>query len=200
MNATSIKPTNKKDKKKQYSFKLFDNFMVRSPLLPLNFFKNQLSSLKLNDLDIDEILQYFKKLIEENKIIKEAIAISSLSLLQSIQQVTPNSKSKDKRNIVKGIFRYLNRVSTRTTPFGLCASVGLGNFSSVSLSQKTGHFRKSVNADMEWVIYLIKSLESDLDIDRQLKIISNQGIIINGSRAKLNYSTDSVDEKSKDNT
>ncbi|MFS0882373.1 lantibiotic dehydratase [Metabacillus niabensis] len=200
MNATSIKPTNKKDKKKQYSFKLFDNFMVRSPLLPLNFFKNQLSSLKLNDLDIDEILQYFKKLIEENKIIKEAIAISSLSLLQSIQQVTPNSKSKDKRNIVKGIFRYLNRVSTRTTPFGLCASVGLGNFSSVSLSQKTGHFRKSVNADMEWVIYLIKSLESDLDIVRQLKIISNQGIIINGSRAKLNYSTDSVDEKSKDNT
>ncbi|PFO21810.1 hypothetical protein COJ79_05790 [Bacillus thuringiensis] len=194
MSITKINVVKEKEVK-QSSFEVLNNFMVRSPLLSLDFFHKQLSNPQLNNLNLDDTLLFFKNIVENNKEIKEAIAVSSMSLLQSIQQITPDSKLKNKRNVVKGIFRYLNRISTRTTPFGLSASVGMGRFSTCNTSEDYASLKKYVQVDMEWATNLIKLLESDLSIVRQLKVKLNQGIMINGSRVKLNYSTDSVNDK-----
>ncbi|TKI96729.1 hypothetical protein FC695_25910, partial [Bacillus cereus] len=80
-------------------------------------------------------------------------------------------------------------------PFGLSASVGMGRFSTCNTSEDYASLKKYVQVDMEWATNLIKLLESDLSIVRQLKVKLNQGIMINGSRVKLNYSTDSVNDK-----
>ncbi|MFP7416529.1 lantibiotic dehydratase [Priestia filamentosa] len=190
--------TVKRDIKEKKTFELLDNFMVRSPLLPLNFFHEKLSNVQLNNFDLDETLSYLKSLVSNNKVIREAIAVSSLSLFNSIEKTTIKSKTKDKRNVIKGIFRYLNRISTRTTPFGLCARVSMGTFTGGKSKNNSNQLEKKVRPDMEWINHLIKLLESDSNLVNQLRIKINQGIIINGSRAKLNYSTDSVNDNQGD--
>lgn len=186
-------------KHNQEGFKVIEQFMSREPILSLSFFYNYLAKPLQDNYTIDEQVFYYKSLVNENTVIREAIAISSLTLLKSIESITLNSKNKNKRNVIKGIFRYLNRLSTRSTPFGLCASVGLGEFSDENeVDHVTRTPRKQARADSEWIQNLIRLLEADKQILNGLKIAVNQSVFINGDRAKLNHKTEIVNEQSKD--
>ena len=181
-------------------FEIIDQFMVRTPILPVNFFYKHLVKTFNNNSSIDTQLSYYKNLVNENKMIREAIAVSSLTLLESIDTITLESREKSKKNVIKGIFRYLNRLSTRPTPFGLCASVGLGEFSNMDngINKTTGSFKKQVRADREWIGKLIRLLEAEKQVLNGIKVAVNQGILINGNRAKLNCTTEMINEQSKD--
>ncbi|TKI95216.1 hypothetical protein FC695_27610, partial [Bacillus cereus] len=75
MSITKINVVKEKEVK-QSSFEVLNNFMVRSPLLSLDFFHKQLSNPQLNNLNLDDTLLFFKNIVENNKEIKEAIAVS----------------------------------------------------------------------------------------------------------------------------
>lgn len=178
-----------------------DRFMVRNSYMEKNYFFEKISNEELNTLSQDELLIYLKNLVLTNNKVQEMIAISSPSLLFSIEKISSESNSKDKRNVVKGIFRYLNRMSTRTTPFGLCASVSIEEFSQSRIEESfPSNYQKKVQVDMEWAHKLIKLLQTDYELLSQLDIKLNQSILIKGNRAKIVFSSDSVDPENSDST
>ncbi|WP_193768918.1 lantibiotic dehydratase [Metasolibacillus meyeri] len=180
---------------------IMNKFMIRNSYMDKNYFFEKLSNEELSKMSQNEQLIYLKNLVLCDKKIKETIAISSPSLLSSIESISTDSKSKDKRNVIKGIFRYLNRVSTRTTPFGLCASVGIGEFLQNSTEREISfNYQKRVQIDMEWAHKLIKLLQADYGLLNQLDVKLNQGILIKGNRAKLVFSSDSVDYEGSNST
>lgn len=172
------------------SFNIHKNFMIRSSILDNDFFFTKLDK-NLRYSSVDDTLSYLLNMLNKTPFLKEIIAVASNSLYDSISNISLSSKEKDKKKVIKGVFRYLNRSSIRTTPFGLCAKVGVGHFdnSNNTLVTDDKHTQRRVEADIEWVNKLKLRLESDIYIVKNLDIKLNQGILIKGNRAKLNYSS-----------
>ena len=101
-------------------YKCHDTFMVRTPAFPLSVARNVLATEK------SEVWNYIKKIgIDEYML--EAIFVSSPSLYDAILKIGKDNK-KDQATFVS-LYKYLLRASSRTTPIGLMATVGLGHFS-----------------------------------------------------------------------
>lgn len=90
--------------------------------------------------------------------------------------------------------KYATRRATRTTPFGLFSSVGIGSFSDKNhLSFNQHSFYKKARVDFEWLYQLIRKLENEYT-DR-LSFTLNSACYIKGDRAYLLYSTDGKSEE-----
>lgn len=90
--------------------------------------------------------------------------------------------------------KYATRRATRTTPFGLFSSVGIGAFSDKNqLSFNQHSFYKKARVDFEWLYQLTRKLENEY-IDR-LSFTLNPACYIKGDRAYLLYSTDGKSEE-----
>ncbi|WP_194746607.1 lantibiotic dehydratase [Staphylococcus chromogenes] len=184
------------------TFNIHNNFMVRSSILEPDFFFTQLDD-NFHYGSTNYKLSYLLDLLKSYPFLQEVIATSSISLYYSINNISLNSKEKEKKNFIKGIFRYLNRASTRFTPFGVCAKVGIGSFAS-SGNQKLCSYNKKikiercVEADIEWINKVKRQLETDLAVLRNLDVVINEGIILKGDRVKLHHSCNSI-EKSTGN-
>lgn len=92
-----------------------DIFMVRIPSMPIEVFKK-----------IDSYDQGVISFLNENKTIKgdfeEALLLASQSTYQSLISVP--EKPKKNRNLELGVCKYITRMSTRPTPYGMFAGVG----------------------------------------------------------------------------
>lgn len=101
-------------------YKIYDSYLLRIPRLPLSFYFD----LTNNDCSDDFIFQLFN-----NDVIKEALLIASPDLYKDLVKVCSNSdidvKKKEKVRI--SFLKYLYRISSRTTPFGLFSGVSVGN-------------------------------------------------------------------------
>ncbi|WP_176471877.1 lantibiotic dehydratase, partial [Shouchella clausii] len=62
----------------------------------------------------------------KNREIREAIYVSSPSLYHSLIKLEKFSDSPKKNQLIKSALKYLIRMSTRPTPFGLCSGVEAG--------------------------------------------------------------------------
>ena len=82
--------------------------------------------------------------------------------------------------------RYLTRMSTRATPFGLCAGVALGYWgddSSLQLDMEGS--RSHTTVAMEQVARLASRVEGDRNVVRQSRLVTNQLVRMVGKRALL---------------
>lgn len=161
-------------------------FMIRTPILPFEVYKDFFESIK----DLEDPVEIMGRLENSQfyNIFKEALAISSPSLLDSL---TNFKNSKNKELIIRSALRYLNRMTTRTTPFGLFSGVSLGGFdeyTDITLGCSKGH-KKRARPDMEWLLKIIYMLESDINVVQQLVIQTNTMIYKTGSRVKLPFIT-----------
>lgn len=156
-----------------------DIFMVRVPALSLKTFF-EFSTSKCN------IIDYISKDIYLNNFIEESLLISSRSLYQSLKN--PSTSEKKIRNLNSGILNYMIRASTRPTPFGLLAGVGLGEFSNqteIVMNQK--EYIKDVKIDTQWMAHVIHEFESDINVVSQLKVKFNPICYLWGKRLKNPY-------------
>ena len=96
----------------RFPFQFFDNYIVRTPILPYKKFENIFSTQKINH----EKLEVFT-----DGLYRETIYLASLSLYNE-------TKTKINQKLKVSLLKYYNRASTRYTPFGLFAGVSLGNF------------------------------------------------------------------------
>lgn len=132
-------------KKPEIPYALADNFILRCPLFSLNFFHR----LHLKPTIPNEV---FLKLFS-NPIIEEAIYISSYDLYRRLKKWN-DGFLLDEKEISKlkiSFLKYLTRMSTRCTPFGIFASTGTGEFSSkpTTLSlDSLKRYRKHTRFDM----------------------------------------------------
>ena len=95
--------------KKLFKYQPFDKFVYRLPAFPLNQLKEVLDEKK-------ELLEWFA-----NDRIAEAIYVGSPNLFNELQRMSCSGvKEMDKIHKIKVSFiKYLSRMSTRCTPFGL---------------------------------------------------------------------------------
>lgn len=173
-------------------YKCFDIFAIRSPILPKSYF-NRLTSKGT------ECIFDIYKLSEHKDIIDEAIRVSSKSLFEGLHGNITDEKKK--KNIKHSLIKYLTRMSTRPTPYGLFAGVGLGRFEKTTNILQTDDYIKSVEVDHYWIKHIIHQLEKDDQLLLQLRVKWNEICYESGSRIINPYFSNHGDlSDEKDNT
>ncbi|MGR0289684.1 lantibiotic dehydratase [Bacillus subtilis subsp. subtilis] len=86
------------------------------------------------------------------------------------------------------MLKFLIRMSTRPTPFGLFSGIGVETFSGQDeYLTKDSEVIKNTRLDMCWIYFLIRKLESNLSILEQLTVENNSLVYNHGDRIKLSY-------------
>ncbi|MBB2483419.1 lantibiotic dehydratase [Bacillus sp. APMAM] len=169
------------------SFLLEDFFIVRSHLLPNDYFED-FFNFDLNDY---ESINNWIEEIKSNSLICEAIFTASPSLYNSLMKWDKNNKEKKLKQIVISLSQYLIRLTTRPTPYGLLAGVSYGTFGETSQIQlkKPKYYKKRTRPDMNWLLSVIKKMESNIEVLEKLIVTFNPLAIMNGNRLNIYYNS-----------
>ena len=176
-------------------------YMLRAPALPAQIF-TRISNAghlapELIHEDLDSALhtqqekcsQLLRDFLTQPQI-RQAVAVASLSLQEGLERLQRGGGSPaQQKRAYASLLRYLIRMSTRPTPFGLFSGVASGTFASetqVSLaSPAIAHFR--TRPDMSWLLAFLRRLEADPTLVRQLRVQLNQTAYLVGERAVLPF-------------
>lgn len=158
-------------------YNIWDYFMIRTPTIPFNYLEEYRNSNK----DIYEF-------ISENEFLdnffKNALLISSKSLYYSY--INKPEKGKKYRNLCQGLLKYFIRASSRPTPYGSFANVSIGEFGQNTKIEKEYEII-DIKVDTDWANGLIKKLEDDSTIFKNLYLKFNDICYVNGDRLKNPY-------------
>src|SRR3954447_14882594 len=155
--------------------------VVRAPLLPVEAFPREHPKDSWGDT-----------LLPSNPYTRTAVAIASEHLYAALQR-TPVSAPEAPRLRGK-LLRYMIRMSTRPTPFGLFAGVGLAEWGpATEIRIAAGAPRTRSRPDMGWLLGLVAELECDPDIRRQLRLFVNQLALIRAGHVRVDDRTAAVD-------
>lgn len=158
--------------KKDY-YKGTSKFVLRTPLLPLNFFYDLTSSEEcISDAKFKELFN--------NKIIIEAIFLASPSLYYQYEKFVRNEISdvEKKERLKNSILKYLSRMSSRCTPYGLFAGCSIGEFSEKTniLLHDLQKYERHTRLDMNYMVALSDQISKDQNIKYFLKFYPNSTI------------------------
>ncbi|USG63894.1 lantibiotic dehydratase [Brevibacillus ruminantium] len=166
-------------------------FMLRTPLLPAEWYGHLFSAS--DDASEAQYAAAIAKLetLSRHPVVREAIAVASPTLFEALHSLAHTGESRKRDQTVRSFMRYVIRMITRPTPFGLCSGVACGKWGEesrgrIALHSFTDH-KKRTRPDMEWLMELIRTLESMPDVVEQLQVRTNSIVYLTGSRAKLSY-------------
>jgi thiopeptide-type bacteriocin biosynthesis protein len=142
-----------------------DFFMVRAPLLPI---------------DADPSDHVARDLPRE---VDCAIAVASTQFFDAMHASTAAARSPE---VARALRRYLVRMSTRPTPFGLFAGVELGSWGDeTDLGLAAGTRRLRTRPDMAWLARIVHEAESDPRVRRHLRVVANRAAFLRAGRVVL---------------
>ncbi|GJF50393.1 lantibiotic dehydratase [Staphylococcus argenteus] len=150
--------------------------MIRTPLLSVEFFNLFLNTeqIKYSDLQL-------------NAQMKESILTTTFNLYRTLQKINFDGDNKKVRDAKESLLKYLIRMSTRPTPFGLLSGINIGHFVNEPTRLKVGNsIQKYVKVDGEWLYKLISYIESNDEYYQNLKVIWNNKAHIVNDRIYLN--------------
>lgn len=143
-----------------------DKFLIRTP-------KNSFNQLKTYCNESLEVLL-------SKTDIQEAIRIASFDLYEKLKKL-PALESKEKERAKNSLIRYMNRTSTRCTPFGLFAGCALGimdEYTHLTISSK---IRRHTRLDMNYLCSLSQYLAAIPEIKYKLKYYPNNTLYTVGN-------------------
>lgn len=157
-------------------YRACDFFLLRKPLLSNNTY----SEIFIDSLEFD-----YKKYINKPEI-DEAILITSQNLHKSIKELEEKYNEEKERKVKESLYNYFNRMSTRSTPFGLFASATFARFGDKCELQleKEEEYKKSVRVDLKWFYKTLKVVEIDKKAYKYVKLYTNKLLIKEGSCIK----------------
>lgn len=175
-------------------YKPLDTFMMRTPILPFSYYE-KLSSGNGNGYEVDKLLDAIK-----DSVVKEAITVTSLDLASSLNKLKKDISEKEKEKALNSLIKYLIRMSTRTTPFGLFSGVTTGHFGDkTDINVKDNStFIKRTRPDTQWLFKVIGFLEKKDYILKDLIITWNSIVEFDGSRISIPYLSIYGEENNKD--
>ncbi|WP_264550579.1 lantibiotic dehydratase family protein [Flavobacterium sp. N2038] len=165
---------------KKNTYKSFPNFVLRAPLLPFNFFEELTSQQNISD---DE----FKKLFDRAEI-KEAVFLATPILFNELEKWL-NNKIEDPNKIERlkySLLKYVSRMSSRATPFGVFAGCSMGTIDSVTKIRldNISNNRRHTRLDMNYLVALSQDLVKIENIKKQILFFPNTSIYKSGKHLR----------------
>lgn len=160
-------------------YKEFEHFVLRTPLMPFQFFQSLFGE---NDTTDDVLINVFS-----SPLIQEAIFLASPALFFEIEKWRDrrlDDKSSQKVKISFG--KYLSRMSSRCTPFGIFAGCSVGNISDETkiVLKKPIEHKKYTRLDMNYLVSLAQDLAKKNHIKDQLLYYANSSLYQVGNRLR----------------
>lgn len=140
-------------------------FLLRAPLLPLQA-----------ELDADRLL--------ESPLVRTALRIGSPSLAEALDRPGPRTGRTG-----RSLLRYLVRLSTRPTPYGLFAGVALGRWGASTTLALEPERPTRTRPDMGWLLGRVLAWEQDREVRPHLRLQANPAVVLRAGRAFLGERT-----------
>jgi thiopeptide-type bacteriocin biosynthesis protein len=158
-----------------------DFLLVRAPALPLDVYLDLglgSSALAARNGEAG------RSLAPDDSGVRRALAVGSLSLFDELERST--AASRDAADLQRKLLRFLIRMSTRPTPFGLFAGVALGRWGSTTdLSLAAGTPRIRTRPDAGWLIRLALAEEARPAVRADLRLVANPSVSLRAGRVCL---------------
>jgi lantibiotic biosynthesis protein len=114
--------------------------------------------------------------------VREAVTIASASLSRRLAKWEANPDSKDGAKVEQAIVRYLGRMASRSTPFGLFAGVAVGRLGHQTSLTVAPEIQRRVRLDMGCVVAISEKLERDPVIRAHVRYRANPSMYESGGR------------------
>ncbi|TWV99784.1 lantibiotic dehydratase [Chitinophaga pinensis] len=152
-------------------------YLLRAPLMPIEFLTRFLQ------LPYEELADEIKKVFATSYL-AEAIYIASPELSSELRKWQEGQifSEKDQEKLVLSLFRYLLRMSTRCTPYGLfagCSTGYTGSVTSVYIQSVTAH-QQHCRLDMNYVAELAETIAGMPAVQEQLRYYRNNSVYRTG--------------------
>jgi lantibiotic biosynthesis protein len=153
----------------------FSSFVLRTPLLPITFYNNL-----LENYTPETVLQ-----LVENPLIREGIRLASPELLATLDQYQLNPLSfsgKKKERLVFSMLKYVARMCSRCTPFGLFAgcTVGETDFETNIQLDIPENFLRHTQFDMQFWVALLQEFANRKTVRSYLIYYPNNSVYASG--------------------
>ena len=163
------------------NYKPFNRYVLRTPLLPIDFKSKILFGKTITDEQLKDIL--------EDKIVQESIFLASPILLEQVIKWLNNEiKSIVKIEKLKiSVLKYISRMSSRCTPFGLFAGCSVGEFSNltnIKLNNSELNHRHT-RFDMNYLVALTQRIIKIPFIQNQLLFFVNSSLYEIGDKLRF---------------
>jgi hypothetical protein len=157
---------------KKHAYAAFPNFCLRTPLFPLSFYLNLIRPWQISE-------EHFLALLD-NKVLCEAVYLASPELESQLQKWKDGSITDPKKvgRLKSSLLKYVSRISSRCTPFGLFASCAAGQMADetqIEFSNTEPHSR-ATRFDMSFLSQLQFELLKNREIRNQLTFFPNTSL------------------------
>jgi lantibiotic biosynthesis protein len=147
--------------------------IVRAPLLPVERYPNGLPDAGAG-----------ASLLPDEPPVRAALAAGAGHLYSALERT--GASAPDAPRLQRKLLRYLIRMTTRPTPYGLFAGVGMVEWGpSTDIALAPGPLRTRARPDMGWLMDLVADLERDPAVRRQLGLFANPLALSRGGRVFL---------------
>lgn len=149
-------------------FKDFNFFLLRTPRLPSSVIQ------ELNGIDSkEETWVYMNKLLSDPDML-DAIYIASEDLFRKLITHLGSVYTPSQNKLLTSLYKYINRMAGRPTPYGKFAGVALGKISeSKTCLLLSGEFIPTFRLDAAYASHLVGIVSKEKTIQNQLSYFAN---------------------------
>lgn len=154
-----------------FKIKPFTDYVLRTPLMPLPFYLNTIENYSTEKA----------KQLYHNPLIREAISLASPELIKELDKWVKedaNLSSEIKKKLEISFLKYVARMSSRCTPFGLFAgcSVGIIADETKIILEDSYKFKRFTQFDMQFWVALLQEIAVKKEVIPHLKYYPNGSI------------------------
>ncbi len=158
--------------KTKIQYRPFPNFVLRTPLLPLNFILPIITRKIITNSQLKRILA--------DEAIREAILLASPDLFKRLEDWEQGfiSKQNEIARIKNALVKYLIRMSMRCTPFGLFAGVSTGTWGNeTEIQLPPCHlYERLTRLDMNYLFALGQHLSNEPQLKKSISYFPNSSL------------------------
>ncbi|MFF4365448.1 lantibiotic dehydratase [Streptomyces sp. NPDC001594] len=180
-------------------YRAADFFLLRAPVLPVQDFLAITAGPGPHDPAsghgdpdrLDRMRRHGRGLLREmvrRPRVAQALHIASGSVTAGLDRLgEAPQEDKRTRRTYSTLFRYVTRMSTRATPYGLFSGVATGLFTDAAVlgMEADPVARTRTRADLGWLLGLLKQLENDPAVRPRLGVRVNSALYRAGGRGVL---------------
>lgn len=103
--------------------------------------------------------------------VRLALLVASRSMSEALER--DRARGRRDERVRSKLLRFLIRMSTRPTPYGMFAGVCLAHLDRATDFTLSGEVQRRIRPDMAWLIHLISTLESLPGVRDRLRVVQN---------------------------